>query len=331
MTGREETNAKFDGYTNRKLAELPNIVSDFSISFGGKTAATKYRYICYVGEFLDFVRRTCPDVVIEDGNSYVAVKPSDINRFIEETKFKIVNGEKKPTSSSIQVCKFSAVKMFFEFLIDEYDLSRNPCDRARKPVVHDEREVVAMTEDEIRRVEDHIMHYNSKDFVNRDLCIFKMGCTMGLRVTSITEINLEDIDLNERRVKVVEKGNKVRDCYFGTNVKDAICRWMIDRKRILERMGLEGKTDALFVNRFGGRESSGAIRDMISAATVDLDKHITPHKMRSTAATLLYDKTGDIYLVAEVLGHKNLANTRRYTKISRDHKEAAASVMDVIV
>ena len=75
-----------------------------------------------------------------------------------------------------------------------------------------------------------------------------------------------------------------------------------------------------------------AVRDLVAKYTKGItDKHITPHKLRSTCATNIYEKTGDIYLVADVLGHSNLANTRRYTAVSNEKRKQAAKAMDDIL
>ena len=69
---------------------------------------------------------------------------------------------------------------------------------------------------------------------------------------------------------------------------------------------------------------------IISKYTQNIDKHITPHKMRSTGITMTYEKTGDIYIAANLAGHKNIANTRRYAKIDEKAKRKVANLLDVI-
>ena len=133
---------------------------------------------------------------------------------------------------------------------------------------------------------------------------------------------MEDVDYNNNSIKVVEKGNKVRSVYFGDKVKQDLYSWMSDRERLNK-----SKTNALFIG-LRGRMSPVGVADVLKQYSVGIDKHITPHKLRSTCATNVYEKTGDIYLVQSVLGHSNIANTRRYAKMSEERRRNAADIMD---
>ena len=103
--------------------------------------------------------------------------------------------------------------------------------------------------------------------------------------------------------------------------------WLCDREKLLKNDNCE----ALFISAKQQRIGVNTIRDMLKKYTYNIDKKITPHKLRSTAATNLYDATGDIYLVADVLGHHNIQNTKRYAKVSNSKKEFAADTLSKLI
>jgi site-specific recombinase XerD len=134
---------------------------------------------------------------------------------------------------------------------------------------------------------------------------------------------MEDIDFDDRSIVVTEKGNKTRVVFFGENVKRELLYWIRHRREIM------GTNDGpLFVSNRKKRISVCAVQDILKKYTAGFDKHITPHKMRSTCATNLYEETHDIYLVQNVLGHSNIANTRRYADMSEEYRRDAASIID---
>ena len=161
------------------------------------------------------------------------------------------------------------------------------------------------------------------------MAVVMLSLSLGLRVTSVSEINMEDIDLRNNTLRIVEKGNKVRILEFSNGIKAILTKWIDDRKKFMEENNAE--CDALFITFQMKRMKSSAISEMLKKYTYNIDKHITPHKLRSTCATNVYEKTGDIYLVANILGHSSLTNTQRYTMVSKEKRKQAAQAMDDIL
>ena len=154
-----------------------------------------------------------------------------------------------------------------------------------------------------------------------------MGISTGLRVSAITQINLEDIDFQNNIINVIEKGNKYRTIYFGDNLKTKLSLWMNDREKYYSDVD----TNALFISRKKNRISVSAVEDLLQKYTHNINKKITPHKLRATCATNLYKKTRDIYLVANQLGHANIATTKIYTDIDNESKLKAVEILDNII
>lgn len=323
MTGRQEHTAQLEKKIEQKLKGAPKIIRDYSYNFGSKTTRTKAAYIGYIINFCKFF----------EGEDITELRRSDINRYMEHIRYRDVNGVQVENKVAIRAAKLAAIKDFYSFLMDDGYINRNPCTNIAPPKCYEEKEIVAMNPTEIAVTKKNILrgcgtqreNARRKRWRNRDFAIITLGCNTGLRCTAITEIDISDIDFSNDTIRVVEKGNKVRTIYVGKNTMEAIKKWINDRN---DMDGVE--TDALFISNRKTRISQDAIAEIVAKYTTNLNKHITPHKMRSSCATNLYEQTGDIYLVQEVLGHKNIANTRRYAKMPESKRRTAADVLDNI-
>lgn len=329
MTGREEIDHKNEAWIAKKLETLPQILSDYMLSIEKrKTSWSRRNYLGYLIQFFDFLMESGFDV--NDVNSFAEIKPLEIQKYLKFISYRVVNGEKVENKAGIKAAKLFAVSDFFEMLVKNDVIDKNPCKKVDVPKDKETHEITYLTQDEIQTVKNNIMNRpkgRNKKYKNRDLCILTLGITTGIRVSALTEINIGDIDFTTCTIKVVEKGNISRVIHIGDKTKEIIKVWMDDRKKVLG----ERKCDALFINGSGNRLSTMAVRNMIKKDTVNIDKHITPHKMRSTCGTNVYNMTGDIYLTQEVLGHANIANTKRYAKVLDGKMEKAVSLMDQIV
>lgn len=330
MTGRQEHHEKIEKKIKENLQNQPQIIKDFYYSMVDKTANTKRMYISSVLDYFDYLKKNEFDYT--NGKNFSKIKPSGISSYLEYLKYKIVNGEKVETTDSSRIAKYYAIRYFYDFLLNEEYIDSNPCNRVKPPRCTVEREVISMTPSEINLMKYNIVNglgtkkgkTRHQKWVNRDLCILTLGCTTGLRVSSISEINMSDIDFENYSIIVREKGNKERVVYLGQNTMNLLNVWIYER-RFLKG---ENDTDALFISRLGNRLTDKAIRDMIKKYSLGVNKRITPHKMRSSCATNLYEATGDIYLVQDVLGHKNISNTMRYAKVSERKRKEAVDLLD---
>ena len=325
MTGRQEHDEKIKNRVLLLIKNEPQYVQDYYYNFGDKTSTTTETYVRHVVEFANFYK----------GKDLATLKKIDVNRFLESIRYRTVNGERVERSVASRNVKLAAIRNFYEFLLDNEIIESNPCATIKPAKSGELKTPVFLTPKEIKKVEqaiiDGVSKYKSNEtrdaLRKRDLAIFLLGCTTGLRRTAITEIDVSDVDLDEGTIRVVEKGNKERIIHLGEKTIEAIDEWMTER----DYFPVDIITNALFVTRRGKRISGDDIASMLKKYTEGIGKHISPHKMRSTCATNLYDKTSDIYLVQEVLGHSNIANTRRYARVNDDKKKHAADVMDKLV
>ena len=146
---------------------------------------------------------------------------------------------------------------------------------------------------------------------------------------NVWELDLEDLDFRNNRLRIIRKGGKEDFVYFGDEVAESLYDYYAERKNIVTK---EGHEHALFLSIQKRRISVQGIENLVSdcARHVTTIKHITPHKLRSTYGTSLYRETGDIYLVAEVLGHNDVNTTRKhYAALEEDRKRRAASAVSL--
>ena len=151
---------------------------------------------------------------------------------------------------------------------------------------------------------------------------------LGLPITDeqIAEMraHIDDIDFENLEITVTQKGNKTRRICFPLSTMESIEAWMADREEVMD--GVEGE-NALFVSNRRTRWSVRTIQETIGKYTKDFDKKITPHKMRSTCASTLYEATGDINLAREVLGHTSEAAIKRYARASVARRRDSARLL----
>lgn len=327
MDGRKEQDIRIINQIKEMLKDQPDILKAYSYSFGSKEMTTKKAYIGYIITFLKYLKDEIK-LDINDEKIFKTIRPNHINQFMEYIKY--TNG--KENGVSIRATKLFAVSNFFEFLIDNGYIDENPCQRIKPPKDYSEKEVVSMTVEEIKILEKNIKEgvgshrskIRNKKWINRDLAIVMLGCSTGLRVSAITQINIDDIDFIQHKIKVVEKGGVTKRIYIGDKVEKQLLVWINDREKIIEDVDC----NALFISNQKKRMTTECVRLIIKRNTYNIDKPITPHKMRSTCATRLYEQTGDIYLVQKQLGHKNINNTKRYAKVNDARLKAAADILN---
>ena len=148
----------------------------------------------------------------------------------------------------------------------------------------------------------------------RDLAIFELIYSCGLRVSEVTELNVAGIDLDSQQVKVVGKGNKERLLPLGRQSCDALSSYLRARKKV-------ELSDPLFINNRGGRLTARSVQRNLKARLLhfNLPADVTPHALRHSFATHLLDAGADLRVIQELLGHASLSTTQKYTKVSFSH------------
>lgn len=305
-----------------RLSALPPIFSEFYnyMEADQKSYSTMKHYIEYVSDFMDAVTK-------EDAKSdfYKYVTVQEIREYIVSLRRRIVKGKEVKNSDSIQAQRWSALNTFFDFLVMDDYVDINPMAKTRRPKTRTEKPVVYLEQNEIDSILDKIRNESKPQFVNRDLAIIMLGIGTGIRVGALVQINIEDINFKDNTIHVVEKGNKERYLKFGTNTRNILSAWLIDRSTYFDNV----ETNALFISQWRQRLTEVGVRKFMKKYADGINgKHITPHNMRKSTATNAIIAGADIQTVADMLGHQNIQTTRRYAAVLSENKQKATDALD---
>ena len=310
------------------MKDEPIVLTEYYYSLigAGQSYKTAYRYICYVINFLKF---TFKDEYKNPNNPniYSKVEPLHINKYISSARYVNKNGEVKKASDSILTVQWSALNSFFQFLMPDY-ISENPVAGTQRPKMKDNPIVTYLTNKEVTKLLTYVENNAVERFKNRDLCILKLGLSTGLRVSAIVQIDVDDVDFQNNQIRVTEKGDRNEYVMFGSQLKAQLMAWLEDRDKYFK----DCNTKALFVSQKNTRLRPKTVGDILSKYAKHVtNKHVTPHVMRHTCATSLYEQTGDIYLCASQLHHRNVSTTQRYAEISKSRKKEATNILDSLI
>ena len=330
------------------LSELPPFAKDYFRAAEATTSTkTRISYAYDIRVFLNFLRENNPvyknyelkDFTLSDLDHVTA---QDLIEYMEYLKL-YQNGRSASQSVSLTTNgerglkrKMSSLRSFYAFYFKHEMLSTNPTVLIDMPKIH-EKTIVRLDAGEVAALLEYIENCGStlkgqaltyyKKTRERDLALITLLLGTGIRVSECVGLDLEDVDFRENRIKVVRKGGNEAYVYFGPEVEQALKNYLEIRAGIAPAPGHE---HALFYSAQRKRMNVRSVENLVEkyASAVTTTKHITPHKLRSTYGTALYRETGDIYLVADVLGHKNVDTTRRhYAAMDDDRRRSAASAV----
>lgn len=323
MNGRLEKELSAEKKMQEKLKTLPKIFSEYYVYLRAakKTYTTIGTYINYVVHFAKYLGND----KISD-NFYKNAKTSDIEGYIISLETKEVNGQLQRIGSDIQCARWSGLNTFFEFCVKRNFLKENPVAKTTRPKNTSEHAVTYLTRAEIKRIMKAIDNNTSDVMRIRDKTIVSLALSTGMRVGAIVNLNVEDLNFDEQVISVIEKGNKSRGIYIGENAVQLLKDWIVVRNREFADVD----TNALFISRKNVRITSKGVGDMIKRYTTEagINKHITPHKCRSSAATNLAASGVSIQAIAKQLGHSNISVTQRYVDVLKEEQAKTVSVLD---
>ncbi|MCR4901356.1 MAG: tyrosine-type recombinase/integrase [Butyrivibrio sp.] len=256
----------------------------------------------------------------------------DINDFQKYLAFN--NGENKHSNEAKGIARrMSALRGFFEYQCTHGYMKNDPTVGAAKQKREKDHVIVRMNADEVHRLIDvskdsALSNARQKSFCEktqlRDTAIFVLLLNTGIRVSELVGLDIEDINFKENSFVVVRKGGGTATLYFNDEVSAALMEYIeLERPNYCET----DDEKALFLSMQKKRMSIRSVQLMVKKYTKEAvpEKHLTPHKMRSTYGTALYKQSGDIRLVADVLGHKDINTTaKHYAAIEEEHRKQAA-------
>ena len=326
MNGRLEKELLAEKKMQEKLKSLPKIFSEYYVYLRAakKTYTTIGTYMNYVIHFAKYVGK---DEIKDD--FYKTTSISDIEGYIISLETKEVGGQLQRIGSDIQCARWSGLNTFFEFCVKRGYLDENPVAKTTRPKNTEEHAVTYLTKQEIKRIIKAIDKNTSEVMRIRDKTIMTLALSTGMRVGAIVNLNVDDINFDENVIMVIEKGNKQRGIPIGENTAQLLQYWIIVRNRVFADVD----TNALFISQKNVRITSKAVGDMIKryAEEAGINKHITPHKCRSSAATNLAAAGVDIQTIGHMLGHRSTNTTLRYISVLDEKKKEATGILDKLV
>lgn len=325
----------------REMAkELPRFCQEFFLGTEHSTSSrTRLAYAYDLGIFFSFLHENNPVCkkykIVDIPISFLdMVTPLDIEEYLSYLKVYTKDGVEHTNDERGISRKLASLRSFYNYFFRKQLIKTNPPDLVNPPKLH-EKEIIRLDVDEVAMLLDevesgekltkHQLAYHGQTKL-RDLALLSLLLGTGIRVSECVGIDIQDVDFKNNGVKVRRKGGAEVIVYFNDEVAGALLDYLEIRTHTEP---VEGHANALFLSMQRKRIGVRSVEKLVKkyAQLVTTVKHITPHKLRSTFGTNLYQETGDIYLVADVLGHKDVNTTRKHYAAQADARRRQAAKM----
>ena len=338
----DQTNANNILKLREMLKELPLFARDYFTALGDQTASrTRLGYAYDLKIFFGYLSEEVFDgTPVKDITlaNMAQIESEHIQGFMEYLSYYIPVGEvdlSHQNEAKGKSRKLAAVRGFFKHLYMRKKIPANPAALVEFPKIH-QKTITTLEVNEIAKLLDEVdsgenlsprqKKYHELTKV-RDAAIITLLLGTGMRVSECVGLDLTDIDFDTNGLRVVRKGGDEMVLYFGDEVEAALKAYLVQR---METPTQEDHQNALFLSLQNRRITDRAIQNLVKkyASITTKLKNISPHKLRSTFGTQLYAETGDIYLVANVLGHSDVNTTRKhYAKMDDTYRRRAANAV----
>ena len=268
-----------------------------------------------------------------DGEEFAAISIAKVDTDFVKTitaldllEFLFFIANDKGNAPAARARKLSAIRAFFKYMVaTERVMEKNPAADIETP-----KKKTALpkylTQDESLDLLTAVAEDGDSKNKERDYCIITLFLNCGMRLSELVGINLSDIDKEMRSLRVVGKGNNERIVYLNDACRDAITSYLLCRTRDMDNIR---DRDALFLSRLQKRMGRQAVQNVVYKYLREAgmaNKHFSTHKLRHTAATLMYQEGGvDVLALKEILGHEQLSTTQIYTHIGNKQLEEAVA------
>ncbi len=323
------------------LENLPRFCKDFFRGVESTTSSrTRIAYAYDLGVFFDFLINSNPEFKKTTINKMKVdildvLTPLDIEEYLEYLNYYQSDGKEIINRENGKKRKLVSLRSFYNYYYQKQIIKTNPASLVSIPKLH-EKEIVRLEPDEVVLLLDEVekpenltkaqMKFHAKT-KTRDLALMTLLLGTGIRVSECVGLDIDDVDFKNNGIKIRRKGGFEVIVYFGYEVSEALLDYLEERKRLIPD---EGHSNALFLSLQMKRLSVRAVENLVKkySSGVTKLKTITPHKLRSTYGTTLYRETGDIYLVADVLGHKDVNTTKKhYAALEDSRRRSAANIV----
>lgn len=341
MTYHEEEKKELTIKLRKLLFQLPDFCYEYFRGIEPTTAErTRLGYAHDLMIFFEFMLENLPSL---EGKTMKEIQISHLKEitatqlemFLDYLTYYDRGGEEFQNGEKGKARKLAAVRSMFKYFYRKQLIPANPASLISTPKIHD-KTIIKLDVDEIARLLDQVesgdqltkkQQLYHKSNKTRDLALVTLLLGTGIRVSECVGLDLQDVDFNHNGIKIIRKGGNEAIVYFGAEVREALIDYIKERKEIIP---MEGHENALFLSMQKRRLTVRSVENLVKkySQSVIALKHISPHKLRSSYGTALYNETGDIYLVADVLGHKDVNTTRKhYAQLEDSRRRSAANAV----
>lgn len=326
----------------RMISELPAFCAEFFRGIENETLVrTRIAYAGDIKNFFSYLIKENESFKMDDIRSLTLsdldrVSVTDIEIYLSFVTMYFGDDEReKVNQERAKARKLSSIRSLYKYFYKKEKLTHNAPSLVDLPTIRD-KAIIRLEPNEVADLLDVVQNgdgltekqkaYHNKT-QKRDLAILTLFLGTGIRISELVGIDIDDINFSSNEFSIIRKGGKQDILVFGDEARAALLDYMLEREKIQAQ---EGHEQALFLSLQRTRLTVRAVENIVekyAKIAVPLKK-ISPHKLRSTYGTNLYNETGDIYLVADVLGHKDVNTTRKhYAAVSEDRRRLAAKVI----
>ncbi len=290
-------------------------------------------------EFLHEKNSICAKMDIKDISLDILdqLTRMDIEEYLEYISLYQKDGKDITNDERGKSRKLASLRSFYNYFFQNELIEKNPAALVPLPKRH-QKEIIRLEPNEVAILLDQVedgtkltkkeLEYHKKTKI-RDVALLTLLLGTGIRVSECVGLDISDINFDVGGIKIRRKGGYEAVIYFGEEVETALLDYLEQRDHIIPAQGHE---NALFLSLQNRRMAVRSVENLVKkyASRVTTLKKITPHKLRSTYGTTLYQETGDIYLVADVLGHKDVNTTRKhYAALEDERRRRAANAVQL--
>lgn len=323
------------------LEELPPFCKYFFRGIEEYTSTrTRLAYAYDIRVFFEYLHESnpeCAKMEIKDYPIHLLEKITrqDIEEYLSYMSFYEKDGKEVTNEERGKARKLASLRSFYRYYFENEMIEKNPAalvpmpKRPEKAIIRLDPNEVALLLEQVEngdKLTSKELEYHKKTKL-RDVALLTLLLGTGIRVSECVGLDINDVDFDNCGIKIRRKGGYETIVYFGDEVENALLDYLEQREHIIPQSGHE---NALFLSLQDRRMSVRSVENLVKkyASRVTSLKKITPHKLRSTYGTELYRATDDIYLVADVLGHKDVNTTRKhYAAQADDRKRNARNVV----
>ena len=307
--------------TQTQVSGLELLVNSYAEALKSQRGRTERTAQIYTNDLQPFVR-----FMTQEG-----IDPRNLDRGVLRRYLAWLSTEAKGRSGGyarVSVArKLVVLRSFYRYLLQQGHIASNPIPKGRSFNIKVEKRLpVFLGHEEVMRLVSAPDPASALGL--RDQAILEMFYSSGIRLAELQEMDIDDLSLQSREVRVRGKGAKDRVCLLGAPAVTCISNYIAGGRPALQQAGMDRAgyrtTGALFLNRYGTRLSRRSIEKLVSkyASSVDTRPGVHPHTLRHTFATHLMEGGADLRVVQDLLGHSSPATTQVYTHVTRNEARA---------